>query len=92
MSDVVLTLIISLVPSMTSVLGCVAMVIKVFKEIKNNKKEKEDNEKKLQDQLISLNKNTHEIIEQNRVLIEENRILKLDRQGLRSEYEKKHLR
>ena len=90
MSDVVLTLIISLVPSVTSVFGCVAMAIKVFREIRKESDKKEDNEKLLKEQLITLNKNTYEIIEQNRVLMEENRMLRLDRQGLRREYEKTH--
>lgn len=92
MSDVVLTLIISLVPSITSVLGCVVMAIKVFKELNKDSDEKDKNEKTLRDQLITLNKNTHEIIEQNRVLMEENRMLRLERKGLRADYEKKNVR
>lgn len=83
-------LLISLIPSVTSVLGCIAIAVKTVKEVRN--KCKEEDIHALRKDISSLNKKIYELIDENKQLREENKLILLERKGLRGEYEKKHIR
>lgn len=90
MSDTIKELIISLIPSITSVAGCVAIAIKTIKEVRNKCKDQDIHD--LRKDISSLNKKIYELIDENKQLREENKLILLERKGLREEYEKKHIR
>ena len=83
-------LLISLIPSITSVVGCIVIAIKTIKEVSN--KCNEQDIKALRKDIFSLNKKIYDLIEENKQLREENKLYFLERRGLREEYEKKHIR
>jgi regulator of replication initiation timing len=90
MPETIKNLLISLIPSITSIAGCVAIAIKTLKEVKN--KFRENDISLLRKDVSNLNKKLYELLEENKTLREENRLLVLERKGLKQEYEKKHIR